>query len=302
MFYSWLSFWGLFLFYRAFVIAMPEGRSRTYARLVFFLPSLVFWPSAIGKDALMVLALGIVAFGSARILTGQTWRGLAIAGLGFWMAVMIRPHVAALAGLGLVAAYILRPTRQDLRELAPVAKALSLVAVAAVAFILVGRSNAFLQDSGYQNPTDVSSSLNQTQQSTGIGGSKFAPSALTSPKRAPIAVVTVLFRPILPDAENFQEGLAALEGTLLLLFTLARIRWGIAALRSVLRQPYVALAAAYTGLFIIAFSSFANFGLLIRQRSSVLPFFLVLLSVRPKKMLISDSEEPARSTEAQRRA
>ena len=49
--FSWLGFLGLFLLYRAFVIAVPEGRSRTYARFVFFFPSMLFWPSSIGKEA-----------------------------------------------------------------------------------------------------------------------------------------------------------------------------------------------------------------------------------------------------------
>lgn len=77
--FSWLSFWGLFFFYRAFVTAMPEGRLASYARLIFFLPSLIFWPSTIGKEAWMVFALGIVALGTARILRGSTWRGLLLA-------------------------------------------------------------------------------------------------------------------------------------------------------------------------------------------------------------------------------
>ena len=54
VFFSWLGFWGLFLFYRAFTIAVPVGRRRSYALLLFFLPSLVFWPSSIGKEAWMM--------------------------------------------------------------------------------------------------------------------------------------------------------------------------------------------------------------------------------------------------------
>ena len=103
MAFGWFSFLGLFLFYRAFTIAMPEGRSRTYARLVFFLPSLVFWPSGIGKEAWMVFALGVAAFGAARLLSGSTVRGIVIAGLGAWMAAMVRPHVAGLIGLAIAA-------------------------------------------------------------------------------------------------------------------------------------------------------------------------------------------------------
>jgi hypothetical protein len=175
MFFSWLGFWGLFLFYRAFVIAVPEGRSRSYARLLFFLPSLVFWPSAIGKDAWMMLALGFVAFGAARVLTDHTWWGLVAAGVGFLMAVMVRPHVAALAGVGLAVAYVFRRPRWELRELALVAKGISCVAVGLVALLVISRSNSFLRESGYSNPTDVNAGLNQVGGSTNIGGSPHTP-------------------------------------------------------------------------------------------------------------------------------
>ena len=79
VFFSWLGFWGLFLFYRAFTIAVPVGRRRSYALLVFFLPSLVFWPSSIGKEAWMMFSLGIAVYGVAKILTYATWSGTSTA-------------------------------------------------------------------------------------------------------------------------------------------------------------------------------------------------------------------------------
>jgi hypothetical protein len=258
---------------------------------VFFLPSLIFWPSAIGKDAWMVLSLGIVAFGAARIFTDHTWRGLAIAGLGLWMAVTVRPHVAALVGIGLAVAYVFRRPRWELRELALVAKAITIIVVAVVALLVVQRSNAFLQESGYTNPTDVNSGLSRVGSNTSRGGSTFRPSPLTSPRRAPAAIFTVVFRPIITDANTSQELIAGVEGTMLLLFALARIRWIIAAIRSAMRQPYVVMAMVHSGLFVLAFSSVANFGILVRQRSSLLPFALIFLCIPPReKPLSSDTE------------
>lgn len=67
--FSWFGFCGTYLLYRAFCTAVPEGASRTYALAVFFLPSMLFWPSAIGKEAWMLLTLGVLAYGAARLLT-----------------------------------------------------------------------------------------------------------------------------------------------------------------------------------------------------------------------------------------
>jgi hypothetical protein len=301
MFFSWIGFWGLFLFYRAFTIALPEGRSRTYARMLFFLPTLMFWPSGIGKDAWMVLSLGIVAFGAARVLTDHTWRGLAIAGLGFWMAGMVRPHVAALPGIGLAVAYAFRRPRWELRELALVGKVISCLIVAAVAVIVVGRSNSFLRESGY-NPSDVNGGLAHVGGNSYQGGSTFTPYPLTSPRRAPMAIFTVVFRPVITDARTSQELVAGLEGTFLFLLALFRLRWIVAALRSMIRQPYVVLAMIHSGLFILAFSSIANFGLLVRQRSSLLPFALIFLCIPPKSDDSKGTEQSGIPIEALRRA
>src|SRR5438445_6748351 len=67
--FSWLGFWGLFLFYRAYVIAVPEGRRRQYALLVLFTPTLLSLPSEIGREAWMKLALGVASIAvSSRLL------------------------------------------------------------------------------------------------------------------------------------------------------------------------------------------------------------------------------------------
>src|SRR5438552_3332557 len=200
------------------------------------LVAVILGPSALGKDGWMVLGLGIMAIGAARVLQGRVWQGLAIGALGAAMDLMVRPHVVALAGVALAGAGILRPSRLELRELAPVAKALSALLLLAVAFILVSKSNSFLRESGFSNPTNLNSTLNTSATDTFIGNSTFSPSSLTTWRRAPIAFLTVLFRPILPrDNHNFQSTIAAIEGTLLLLFTLLRIRWVIAALKSMRR-------------------------------------------------------------------
>jgi hypothetical protein len=50
-------------------------------------------------------------------------------------------------------------------------------------------------------------------------------------------------------------------------------------MRNFRRLPYVTFVVVYGVLFVIAFSSFGNFGILARERCQLLPFFLVLLAV-----------------------
>jgi hypothetical protein len=281
--FSWFGFWGLFLFYRAYVLAVPSGRRLTYAALVFFLPSLLFWPSSIGKESFMTLALGLAGFGASRIFTGSAWRGIAYAVLGLWLAQIVRPHVAGLMGLAIAGAFILRPSGVRHRELAPIAKGLALAVLTVAALILIVRTDHFLQDQNVETSGGLGGTLEAITERSDSGGSVFQPSVLDSPLRTPIAVGTVLFRPIVIEAHNAQAMAAALEGTFLLILSLVRWRWIFHAVRSVRRSPYVAFAILYSTGFIIAFSSMANFGNLVRQRVQLLPLYLVLLTIPPQK-------------------
>ncbi len=280
--FSWLGFLGLFMFYRAFVMAVPEGKPRSYLPYVFFLPSLLFWPSSIGKEAWMLLSLGVIALGAAHLFSHRAWKGVAYSALGLWMALTMRPHIAALVAVALAVGYVVgRPRRSD-NPLAPVGRILVAAGLVAVSFLAVSQAHSFLEESAVETEQGVIRVLEQTTERTQIGGSEFNPSILESPGRAPIALITVLYRPLIMEAHNLQSAVAALEGTFLLALTVIRFRWLLAAVRSIRRQAYVGMALAYTGLFVLAFSSFANFGLLARERVQLLPFFMILLAIPPR--------------------
>jgi hypothetical protein len=278
--HAWLSFWGLFLFYRTFRIAVPDGRWETYARLLFFLPSLVFWSSLMGKEPWMVFSLGIATYGVARAISGRPAQGLLLIGLGIWFMVLIRPHVAAMVGISAGVAYLVRRLPSRLREVRPVVKAVGLVVFTFVALLSVVVAQRFLRESGIETDQGLTHALQQASQGGAYGGARFSPPIVSSPTDLPVAAVTVLYRPLPIDGggEALQM-IAALEGTFLLLLSLTRWRSVLNAIRTIQDRPYVAYVLAYTGLFIIAFSSVSNFGLLARQRVQLMPLFLVLLSL-----------------------
>jgi len=277
LFYSWLGFWGLFLFYRAFVITVPETRARTYARLLFFMPSLLFWPSSIGKEAWMMLTLGLACFGIAKLLRGEVMGGVLPTVLGLWLAAIVRPHVAGMVAVAAAVAVLVRRPSLELRQLAPAVKVVSLAAVLVVASVLVLRTDRFLQGAGIETEGGVTSTLEGVNERTSEGGSEFASSVVDRPMRAPIALVTVLYRPFVFEAHNTQALLSAVEAMVLLTITLLRWRSVAAALRTVRRVPYLAFVLAYSAMFVVGFSSIANFGILARQRVQLYPLFLVLL-------------------------
>jgi hypothetical protein len=184
----------------------------------------------------------------------------------------------AIAG---IAAYVIRPAPASQREVAVLIKVGVLVVLIVASGLLVTRTQQFLEGAGVNEDQGISDTLQNTMFRTAQGGSQFQASVIDSPQRAPVAIVTVLFRPLLPEAGNFQGMLAAAEGTFLLGLTVFRWRWIWRALTVLPRTPYLLLAMVFVGVFIFGFSSIANFGILARQRVQVLPFFLVWLSVPP---------------------
>jgi hypothetical protein len=280
--FTWLAFVGAYCFYRAYVIAVPEGRRRTYAILLLFLPSILYWPASIGKDAWLMFVLGVATLGAAKVIAERLRSGIVLCAVGLAGAAVVRPHVALGIAIGLAGAYVVRRQRRDrLRELAPFAKILSLAVPFAGVVILGVVTLGYINHRGLSTHSGVSSILQQTQSTTAGGGSGFSASIPTTPLGAVKAAFTVLFRPLVIEASSIQTLASAVEGSFLMLLTLIRIRWVLAALRSIRRQPFVVLALGYVGVSIVALSTIANFGILTRQRTLLFPLYFVLITIPP---------------------
>ncbi len=276
MVFTWLSFLGLYCFYRAFRTALPEGDFLRYGRLLFFLPSMVFWSSSIGKEAWMTFTLGLAALGTARVLRSRKG-GFVLTAVGLGAAAAVRPHIAVIAFGGLVVAYAFRRGRTG-APTAAVFKGVGLVILVVVGALLLRQASGFFNVEEL-DATTVESVLDSTAERTSVGDSHFSAQPVKSPLDIPRAGLSVLFRPFPWEAGNVQSLVAAMEGLFLLALTaLSARRWiHIGKVRRL--RSYVDFAAVYVLLFVVAFSSIGNFGILVRQRVQVLPFGLVVLAL-----------------------
>ena len=273
--YSWLGFWGLLLFQRALALAVPDGAVRRYALLVLFLPSLQFWPSSIGKDAWMTLCLGLGAYGAARLLTHRRGGALCLA-LSLGGVSLVRPHMAVLLIGGVFVGYLLRPSNPRAR-LGPVFKGAGVVVLVIAGSLLVTQAEKFFGVDGSSGGSSVQSVQDFTVDRTQQGGSAIEAQPVRSPLQLPGATMSVLLRPFPWEADSLQS-LAASAETLLLVALAWRGRRSLLALPRRLRShPYTGFVLTYVLLFVVAFSSVANLGILSRQRVQVFPLVLVLL-------------------------
>ncbi|MGH8900394.1 MAG: hypothetical protein ACRDYA_01610 [Egibacteraceae bacterium] len=276
--FSWLAYWGLYLFYRAFRIAYPEGDRRRYALLVFFLPSLLFWPSSIGKDAWMILTLGLCAYGVARVLTNDV-KGYLPLSVGLLGVTMVRPHMSALVCCGMMLSYLVRRSPERRSIFGPLARGIGIAVLVAGSLVIITQAERFFGIETQGAAEGVNAVFAQTERQTAQGGSEIEVTPVRSPLQLPLATVTVLFRPFPFEAHNVQNLIASLEGLALMsLVALSLPRF--ASLPSQLRHhPYLIFAAVYSLLFIVAFSNIGNLGILARQRAQLFPFALVFFAL-----------------------
>jgi hypothetical protein len=279
--FSWIGFWGLFWFYRAFCIAIPDGNRHRYAALVMLLPSLLFWPSSIGKEAWMTLGLGVTAYGVAKLFAHSS-RGLPALLLGVGMTTIARPHLTLIVVVAIGFGYLVRP-HPGRTMLAPLGKLIGIAVLIVVIALSAGQAQKFFQADQAAVGGSLSQALNTAQVRTSTGGSQFAAAAATSPTKFPLAFMTVIYRPYLYEARSGQTLIASLDGTLLLALTVFSWRGLRGLVGRLRRQPYLAFALMYVVLFVIGFSRFANFGILARQRVQVIPLFLVLLCLPARR-------------------
>jgi hypothetical protein len=277
--FSFLSFWGLYFFYRAYRVAIPDGLHKRYALLVFFLPSMIFWPSSIGKEAWMSFTLGLTCYGAARIITRMR-NGYLLMFLGMLGSGMVRPHVTAMIGVGIGAAFILRRSTPGAGGTGR--KVMSLLVLAVAAGILFNQMQSFF---GLEEGLNVQTVLDETTRRSTQGGSAYEPVRATSPADIPWALVTVLFRPFLFEASGATGLITAAEGTVLL----SLFAWNLPRLvrlpATIVKYPYVGLAVVFTIIFVFAFSAVGNFGLLARQRTQLFPIAVIPLTVPLQGML-----------------
>lgn len=270
-----LAFWGAYLIFRAFSITFPDGERKRYALLLFFLPSMIYWPASIGKESWILLFVGVTALGAARFFTNaRGWLPLIV--IGAVGISLVRPHVAVLVFAALLVAQLFRPASQ--LSLGVLSKVAGVAVLAAAAFVLATQSAGFLgiDDLSTQAVVDE---LAEAGLQTQMGGSAFNPIPLNSPLGVPTAIATMLYRPFPWDGGNFQMVLQGIEGLFLLGLTVLALPrmvavWGIAK-----RSTYLVFCVVYTLAYILAFSQFGNFGIVARQRVLMLPFFLVLLAL-----------------------
>ena len=280
LWFSMFGFIGVLLFVKAATIAAPTYSIHRYAFFCAISPSLAFWPSSIGKEAWMSLSLGVLTYGVARLFAGRALvPSLVYAIGGAVCAAAVRPHIAAVwVGAAAVAAVWAVLGRRADRARSR-GSAVVVVVAGLVGLVVVGRlALRFLQvDESESLSGQVSSVFESVTNRTAQGGSEFTPPSIASPLDYPAAVLRTITRPLPQEVTGLSSLLPALETTAIIVLVLVGLhRWR--SLPGLLRRsPYTVFNVLVVIIGALAYSTFSNLAILVRQRSLLMPSILLLL-------------------------
>jgi hypothetical protein len=302
--FAFLSFVGTLLLYLAFCEGVPDGDHRRFRLLLFLVPSMWFWSSSIGKEAFMLLCLGAIALGVSRLYRGAL-SGVIPLGLGLWGAIVLRPHYALVAlaafAVGMLAPVGRRSAERAEGHRAVLARVAGPVALAITIPLAVTAAERFfgIDNLDADSTEDV---FTDVDRRTSQGGSQFTAPNPNSPVGYPVAVITVLFRPLPGEIGGASGALSSLEGASILIITARHLWRGRGYAARTLRNRYALFSLGVLLVYCYVFATIENFGIIARQRSLVLPFLFVVLSAIGSRgadhrsgTAVDHSDEPAGS-------
>lgn len=285
LWFSALGFGGVLLCVKAAMIAAPSISPQRYALLCCLCPSLVFWPSSVGKESWMSLAFGVLTIGIAILFaTKQLLRPLLIIGLGALAAVVVRPHIATVWIGAAVAAVIWRVVGRRTGASNSRTTSVVVLVVGLVGLVVVGRvALQFLgeSDSSGSVSSQLNSAFDRTLKNTAGGGSEFQPPSVATPLDYPVAVLRTITRPLLNEVTSISTLIPAIETTAIIIIAAWGFRRLMALPGQLRRSPFVVFHLLVVVMGSLAYSSFSNLAILVRQRSLLMPSLILILCLSP---------------------
>jgi len=291
---------GSYFWYRAFADSVPSGNRRLFLLFMMFAPSVVFWPSSLGKEAVMQVGVGGVAWATTLLLNGRLLRAVPLAAGAGWLLWVVRPHLLALVTVAAAVPYLVGRVRgRGANSLLARPAGMVLVGVLVVFTVTAGAKFLGIDKLSVDA---IEEQLDEETARTSKGGSSFSHGSNSlNPLRLPMGAVTVLFRPFPWEADSSFQLLASAESAVVIVLILRRFGSITLALRRCRIEAFIVYCWVLLAEYSMTFSSFANFGLLNRQRSLVLPALYALIAVEPKLLQGGDEERREAPTVAPRR-
>lgn len=232
------------------------------ATVIVFLPSVSFWSSAIGKDAISFLAMGLALWAALQLNKRIVLMVIAIL-----LMLVVRPHMAGMIVIALAASIMFDSKTSLVKRFL-----LGCIALVGTAVMVPFA----LQYAGVSDPSSADALMDyvETRQSynmDGGGGVDIASMSL------PMQLFTYMFRPIIFEARSITAMAAALDNLILLYLF---IMGGYALIKKKAKSftENRKFMWVYVGLaWLVLAMTTANLGIAVRQKWMFAPILIFLL-------------------------
>lgn len=259
LFYNLVGTLGLVFLYKSLRVFLRELPS--YWVLILFIPSMSFWSTGIGKDAISFFATCLFLYAVTK-----SKRTLLLATISFIIMFMVRPHIASIMLVSYVIYFIIQSKVHSIFKL------FFLPLIGIGIFLSVGFVQEYI---GLEEASlnSIAGYIDERQNSNLGGGSSLDIASMSYPMQ----MFTYVFRPLPFEAHNIVSFITAFENTALLLLFLyisVKIRFDF----KVFVQGKLLWLFTYVFLTctILAVTT-ANLGIATRQKWMFMPVLLYLL-------------------------
>lgn len=270
--FSLLAFIGLCGFAVAYRRSYPEASPILYFIWLFLFPSLWYWPSSIGKEALLMLGIGLTVAGFVGREERIGWLSL---GLGLFVVFGVRPELSVVLIVSMLLAQWLGfggrwTVGKGVQTIAIVGLGVAAIWYAAHAigvgtFDIEGM-HSYVED----NPSRYAE------------GRTHVDAVEVGPEGIPSAMVNVLFRPFPWEVTNPMVFISALEILTLWCIVWFRRRNLLRSLRRWRSDRFLRLGVCFVVIYTIGLGlMLVNLGIIARQRIFLFPFLFLLLEAHP---------------------
>ncbi|WP_339855503.1 hypothetical protein [Porticoccus hydrocarbonoclasticus] len=274
--YNILGSVGLLAFYASLkeVLASNFDSGRRLMLFVVLLPSVSFWSSAIGKDSISFMAVGLSLWASLSLP-----RRLPVFVVAFLFMLLVRPHISGIMLIALSLTYVF-DFRGSLMQrlvfsffglLAAFFSVSYAVNYAGLSGISVGELSQYIDD-------------RQAHNMTGGGGIDISSMSL------PYQLFTYLFRPLPFEAKNITQLIASFDNFLILVLFVFGVVSLIKGRSFAGMAGWIYMLSYSIGCWVVLAITTANLGIAVRQKWMFLPMMIVLLIVLvvPRRRLCED--------------
>lgn len=262
--YQGIGFWGIVLLMRTFedIEDRIGFNTRSFSLLLLFLPSLHFWTSAIGKDALAFFGISLCTW--AMIKMRSRWAMLCF---GLAVVLLVRPHVAFVIAASIAIAALLQWNISFGRKIGLASAAL----IGAISLIDPIQSTFSVDITDPRSFSAFFDDRNGIAENVG-GNTTIGNASLVA------RFIALLFRPFFVDASNILGLIASVENlgcVLMFLFLLSKITSIHLIMKRVFFIRYCVTVSAVLIIILALFNY--NVGTGLRERVMVFPSLLSFL-------------------------